>query len=291
MWYKFIKESGRKEVEEILNNSMPYEILKEKVPEPKFQPIAAYFLAYDRKIIPEMLAHVFKKLAEVLVKRNIKLVYTKNGIVFGDELYMDFIKFSEEVDALHSVLYPLPPRSQNKAENSLRFQKGKIQVRKAADKQDAVELGVGSPWCISDPSQSMWQSYRDAKGSTFYFILDGTREQGDPLRRVVLDVTKGGVVELTDLNNRTGTIKDPYDPKKTIKDPSPYLNYLQENNVDLSQFVNDPLTEEEIKESELLSNDIYGLESFKNLETRTGISYAKSKYIGRGHKLNNEQFK
>jgi hypothetical protein len=158
---------------------------------------------------------------------------------------------------------------------------GKIKVYAAKNTQQCIILGKGQSFCISQPGNRMWQSYRDTQTSTFYFVYDDTRD--DRLSIVVVDVQQHGI-ELTDKVNRTGTTLDPYTNKLTTNSSS-YIKYLKEKGIDVSKFVNSPKTDEEIAEDKKLGNPNQSLDWFISLSPEE-----KSKYIGRGHNLTDEQF-
>ena len=158
---------------------------------------------------------------------------------------------------------------------------GKIRVYESNNPQQCIILGRGQSFCISQPGNRMWQSYRDTQTSTFYFVYDDTRD--DRLGIVVVDVRKNGIL-LTDKPNNTGTTLDPYTGQVT-NDSKPYMRYLREKGIDVSKFVNIPKSAEEQKEHEELGQSRKELDWFESLS----FDY-KSKYIGRGHQLTNEQF-
>ena len=158
---------------------------------------------------------------------------------------------------------------------------GKIRVYESNNPQQCIILGRGQSFCISQPGNRMWQSYRDTQTSTFYFVYDDTRD--DRLGIVVVDVTKNGII-LTDRPNNTGTTLDPYTGELT-NDSKPYMRYLREKGIDTSKLVNIPKSAEEQKEHEKLGQTNDDLNWFIALSP----DY-KSKYIGRGHLLTNGQF-
>ena len=135
----------------------------------------------------------------------------------------------------------------------------------------------------------MFQSYRDSKTSTFYYIVDrnhfaeeadGSVNLDDPLHMVVFDNTQHGI-ELTDADNNTGTIAEPYGSNADM-----YVEYLKSKGVPVEKvLVNRPKSDEEKKEDALLGRQNTDLQWFINLP----MDY-KSKYIGRGHLLTNDQF-
>jgi len=157
----------------------------------------------------------------------------------------------------------------------------KIKVYEANNPQQCIILGRGQSFCISKPGNRMWQSYRDTQTSTFYFVYDDTRD--DRLGIVVVDVTKNGII-LTDKINKTGTTLDPYTGKLT-GDSSSYMRYLKEKGINTSKLVNIPKSAKEKKEHEELGQPKKELDWFIALSP----DY-KSKYVGRGHLLTDEQF-
>lgn len=127
--------------------------------------------------------------------------------------------------------------------------------------------------------QNLFQSYRDTKGLTFYFVNDKDRPADDPLHKVVVGVFPDGRFLLTDANNTTGNINE------FGQDASAYMKYLKDQGVDISLFKSIPKSEEELKEQKLLGKENKDLDWFKKLS----FDY-KSKYIGRGHILTDKQF-
>ena len=167
---------------------------------------------------------------------------------------------------------------------------GKIKVYEAMNVADAIILGKGTSYCISQPGNTMYKSYRDDHVATFYFVHDKNRT--DNLDVVVVDVglrkylkREEEVILLTDRPNRTGTCQNPDDAMKRDTDAGPYMNYLRRMGVDTSIFKNRPQTAKEIAEEKKLGNQIDWLDWFVELTPEQ-----KSAYIGRGHHLSDEQF-
>jgi hypothetical protein len=158
---------------------------------------------------------------------------------------------------------------------------GKIRVYDAHSPEKCIILGRGQTFCISQPGNTMWQSYRDDQTSTFYFVYDDSRD--DELSIVVVDKNDSGTT-LTDRNNKTGTTKDPFTDQET-SESEPYLKYLQSKGIDVNKLVNKEKTDQEEKEDYLLSKPLDELNWFIYLSPEY-----KSKYIGRGHPLTNQQF-
>ena len=226
---------------------------------------------------------------------------TNNGLVMGAEVYTDFIKFSEDI---HGKINDIRRSGAIKANVEADFHSEKKPlwsgngidiydgnaVGKCISYGSGALTGRGYSFCIGLPGTSnMHQSYRDSKTSTFYYIVDrnhfaeetdGSVNLDDPLHMVVFDNTQHGV-ELTDANNSTGNIAEPYG-----RDANKYVQYLSSKGVPVEKLlVNKPKTPEEEKEQALLGRQNSDLEWFVKLP----IDY-KSKYIGRGHLLTNDQF-
>jgi hypothetical protein len=147
--------------------------------------------------------------------------------------------------------------------------------------------GRGYSFCIGQPSNTMYKSYRDTKASSFYFIVDrnhfkenadGSVNLDDPLHIVVFDNTSRGI-ELTDANNTTGRID------KYGDNTDSYVAYLKSKGVPVDKLVNRGKTDQEDEEERLLGRPNENLEWFMKLP----IEY-KSAYIGRGHRLTDAQF-
>ena len=162
----------------------------------------------------------------------------------------------------------------------------KIKVYKSNAVDKCIILGRGQKFCISQPGNSMFKSYRDTKDSTFYFVYDNTRN--DDLKVVVVDATISKI-EITDSSNRTNiSMQDPYvtdKVKQITSSPDLYLKYLKEKGVDTTVFKNEPKTEKEEAEETKLGSTIKDLAWFKSLTYEE-----KKNYIGRGHRLSDEQF-
>ena len=205
----------------------------------------------------------------------------KKSIFFNNQEFTKFLDFSEKVDRLFSEhLRNEKTKEQKKIqkEEKTEFIPGKISVYPCKDVNDTIKYGAGTSWCVSQPGNGMYHSYRNQSASTFYYIQDGTRDSSDPLSRVMLDVQDGDEITLTDTDNDTGTIAE------FGTNVDAYLDYLENNGVNTAQFVNKPLTNEEREEFRILGQRNNDLEWFKNLS----LDY-KFKYIGRGHRLTDEQ--
>lgn len=163
---------------------------------------------------------------------------------------------------------------------------GSIRVFKAKDASDAIILGRGTNFCISQPGNTMFRSYRDSHAATFYFVFDSNRD--DNLNIVVVDVGDSfgrEIISLTDRVNRTGTCQNPDSSDIRDKDYRKYFAYLRSRGVDLSIFKNEPHSEAEEMENQLLGNENKDYNWFVSLSADQ-----KSGYIGRGHSLSDQQF-
>jgi hypothetical protein len=235
---------------------------------------------------------------ELITKNRIKPIQTVKGkIMIGDKEFTDFIKLSEYIHGEKNKHGEKTKGSSVSADfiankkpmwsgNNIDIYEGD-EVGKCIAYTMGGLTGKGYSFCIGQPGNTMYQSYRDAKTSSFYFIIDknhfNTNKDGsvnldDPLHIVVFDNTQHGI-ELTDANNTTGTIAEYGD------DPYEYIWYLESKGVPVNKLVNRPKTDQEKKEDELLGKANSDLEWFMKLPIEM-----KSKYIGRGHRLTDAQF-
>ena len=119
-----------------------------------------------------------------------------------------------------------------------------------------------------------------------YFIVDKNRFKttdtgvnlDDPLHIVVFDARTRDIA-LTDANNRTGNIAE------YGSDVQGYICYLKSKGVPVEKLINKEKTPEEVEEQKLLGQQNTELRWFKMLTFDQ-----RSKYIGRGHLLSDEQF-
>jgi len=276
----YLNKSGIPNADIVLNDFKDIDNSKNQI----LLPIIAYFYVNDTTDM-NSLKQTFEKMPDLLNDNMIKTPQkTKNGVLVGPETYTDFLKFSEYVDAAHGrkqfkkTLKDKTTFEFEKDEPPI-YNKNNIEIYAGKDVGSCVKLGSGYSFCISSPGNTQYQSYRDTKSSTFYFIFDKNRPKTDPLHIIVFDNTSYGV-ELTDATNNTGTIK------KYGSNPDGYIKYLKSKGVPVDTLlINKPKTEQEKEEDEVLGKANLDLEFFKNLSMEN-----KSKYIGRGHELSNEQF-
>lgn len=253
----------------------------------------------------------------LLDRKKIKPIQiTKGGLAIGDKTFNDYLKFSEHI---HGVSSTKDSGSKSSSVSStFKSEKKPIWSGNNIDIYDGNNVGKciaytqggltekSYSFCIGQPGNTEYKSYRDSQTSTFYFIVDRnkfkTNEDGsvnldDPLHIIVFDVQKYGIV-LTDADNTTGSIAE-YDD-----DVDGYIDYLKSKGVPVEKMVNRPKSEQEIYEDDLLGKRNTSLEWFMNLDNPRNPNYRKPKlepgeveqnyyksaYIGRGHLLSDEQF-
>lgn len=236
------------------------------------------------------LKSVFDDYNELVNKKRVKPAQaTKKGLMMGDKVFPDFIKFSEYIHGEKNKYAKKEPAkggeiSTEEGEDKPIWSGNGIDVFDGVDVGRCIKYtqggltGRGYSFCIGQPGNTMYQSYRDSKGSSFYYIVDTNRDGSDPLHIVVFDNTKHGI-ELTDANNTTGRIAE------FGEDVDGYLDYLTSKGVPVEKLAHKPKTPEEEEEQRLLGKANSSLEWFAKLPYEM-----KSKYIGRGHALTDEQF-
>ncbi len=216
-------------------------------------------------------------------------VITNNQYVIGNKTFPNYIRFAEYIHGIEGMSKGLaqwkdkinidtdePPIWEG---NNIKIYDGN-DVGKCIHYTTGALTGKHYGFCIGQPANTMWQSYRDTNVSTFYYVVDSNRELSDPLHIVVVDVGKHNI-QLTDVNNNTGHIAE-YDD-----DVDGYFDYLHSKGVPVDKlFVNKPKTPEEEKEQKKLGQQNDSLDWFKELSFEE-----QSKYIGRGHLLSLDQFK
>ena len=269
----------------LLNNDQ--NILNELKPhiEEKHLPVAAYWLSKRANI--NQVLEIMQDYVELADKNIIKANVTKSGITLDyknkkQEPIPNFIVFVNTVHGIQQRQKFNNPRTEDieiDAENlKVLHNQNNITVYEANSPQACVTLGRGHSFCISKPGGTMWQSYRDSKTSTFYFVKDQNRDFNDPLRLVVVDMTEYEP-ELTDLNNTTGNIAE------YGENTERYFEYLSKMGVPTDIFENIPKSPQEEADQTLLGRRNKYLNWFKELDI-----FQQSKYIGRGHQLTDEQF-
>jgi Leucine-rich repeat (LRR) protein len=250
----------------------------------------------------DTIKEIFEDYNELLNNNNIGKISTSNGKIkiLGkdnrEDEFSNFIEFTEFIHGVRDNVYKKKygySYSEYKAEDKPLQSSNGIDVYEANSVGKCIKYsqgrltGRGYSFCIGKPANKMYQSYRDTKDSTFYFIIDrnrfvtndnGSVNLDNPLHIVVYDATRRGV-ELTDANNTTGTIAE-FGTNVTA-----YQNYLKSKGINIDQLENQPKTPEEQAEQRMLGDKNESLKWFEQLS----LDY-KSKYIGRGHLLTDEQF-
>ena len=251
-------------------------------------PAIAFY--YTQKITLNDLNQVFSKIP-ILIQNNLvkQIQVTKKGVMLNNQLVKDWLEFSEAIDGAHGR-YEYDKHDKDRKDKDTKLQKlenddepiwsgNNIEIYSGSDVGKCIRLGRGKSFCISQPGNTMYQSYRDGHGATFYFIYD-QNQKDNPLNIVVYDVGTNNNILLTDERNTTGDIH------KYGKDVSGYQNYLKDMGVPIDDiFHNKPQTEEEKKEFNIIGKYNGDLNWFVNLSPEY-----KSKYIGIGHELSDEQF-
>jgi hypothetical protein len=246
---------------------------------------------------------IFNEYNQLEEKKRIKPIqFLKGSLFIGDKQIEGFTDFSNYVHGIQSKYTTKETGSSYKMDNEDVIAMDKPMwsgngfdiydadsVGKCIKYRNGGLTGKSYAFCIGAyGSSNLYQSYRDNADSTFYFIVDknriSTNEDGsinldDPLHMVVYDVQRGGKISLTDESNNTGRISEFGD------DSQKYVDYLKSNGVPVEKLVNRPKTEKEKEEDLLLRRENSDLQWFINLP----MEY-KSRYIGRGHELTDEQF-
>jgi hypothetical protein len=246
---------------------------------------------------------IFNEYNQLEEKKRIKPIqFLKGSLFIGDKQIEGFTDFSNYVHGIQSKYTTKETGSSYKMDNEDVIAMDKPMwsgngfdiydadsVGKCIKYRNGGLTGKSYAFCIGAyGSSNLYQSYRDNADSTFYFIVDknriSTNEDGsinldDPLHMVVYDVQRGGKISLTDESNNTGRISEFGD------DSQKYVDYLKSNGVPVEKLFNRPKTEKEKEEDLLLRRENSDLQWFINLP----MEY-KSRYIGRGHELTDEQF-
>jgi hypothetical protein len=252
--------------------------------EPKYLPGAAFFVMQGQD--PATVAGYFQKLKPLVDRKKVRFQPAgKKGVQIGppgqEERVSDWLRFTEIIDGFSSFVSDKTDSGQNDAEpvdGEKIFSQNGIDIYKAHSREACIKHGQGYSFCISQPRNTMWQSYRDTQSSTFHFVFDRNRDKSDPLHVVVVDMTEKGPL-LTDARNSTGSIAE------FGQDANAYLKHLADRGVDTSIFKNIPKSPQEISDAEKLGKRNPDLNWFKELSLEE-----KSRYIGRGHSLTRGQF-
>ena len=304
--YELLLES--KKAEEILRNSnFTEEEIANIIGELKadnneqYLPMMVTVVSWGEKNY-NTIKELFVEYNKLFKNNNIGKIFASNGKITikgkdgKDNEFSDFIKLTEYIHGVRDNVYTNKygySYKEYKAEDRPIQSSNGIDVYEADNVGKCIKYSQGRltgkiySFCIGKPANTMYQSYRDSNVSTFYFIVDrnkfvtnpdGSVNLDNPLHMVVYDV-KMNSIELTDANNTTGTIAE------YGEDVEAYQEYLSSKGIKIDELKNRPKTSEEETEDEILGGKNESLEWFEQLS----LDY-KSKYIGRGHLLTDEQF-
>jgi Leucine-rich repeat (LRR) protein len=304
--YELLLES--KKAEEILRNSkFTEEEIANIIGELKadnneqYLPMMVTVVSWGEKNY-NTIKELFEDYNELFKNNNLGKIFASNGkieILEKDGKKKEFSDFLALAEFIHGVRDNVYKKKYGYSYEEYKAEDKPIQSSNGIDIYEADNVGKcikysqgkltgrGYSFCIGKPANTMYQSYRDTKNSTFYFIVDrnkfvtnpdGSVNLDNPLHMVVYDVTRYGV-ELTDVNNTTGTIAE---YGKNVK---AYQEYLSSKGINIDGLKNKFKTPEEETEQKILGKGNQSLEWFEGLS----LDY-KSKYIGRGHILTDEQF-
>jgi hypothetical protein len=274
--------------------------LKDKSKNQKNIVYMAYF--YDGKINIEDIINVFNEYDSLEIKKRVEPIQmSKTGFKIGNKEFANFLTLSEFIHGETNKYSPsggsvskdfVADKKPLWSGNNIDIYEGD-HVGKCIAYTSGALTGRGYSFCIGQPGNTMYKSYRDMKASTFYYIIDrnrfkkdqdGSVNLDDPLHIVVFDATgikeNGELrIELTDANNKTGNISE------FGTDTKAYIEYLKSKGVPLEKLVNKAKTEKETKEDEAVGSYNNNFNWFKKLTFEF-----KSSYIGRGNRLTDEQF-
>ena len=250
--------------------------------------MAKAYLEIGDRGLNDML-HLFTTISELLNTNKITTPQISDtGYIINNKTFSNYLKFAEFIHGLESMSKGIeqwkgkinvdtnePPIWEG---NNIKIYDGN-DVGKCIHYTTGALTGQHYGFCIGQPANTMWQSYRDTKTSTFYYVIDGNYDLSNPLHIVVVDATDRGI-ELTDASNSTGNIA------KYKDNVQGYFKYLKSKKVPIEKlFINKPKTPEEERETANLGTKNHNLDWFKKLTFDE-----KSKYIGRGQLLGDEQF-
>jgi len=206
--------------------------------------------------------------------------------------------------------YETTKYDEEKSANLPIYMKGdNINVYEAKGKKDCINYthsltNKTYTFCIgrTEPSQNMYNSYRNTRSAKFYYIVDLNKmdKPNDPLHMVVLqtNLLPQKSITLTDANNTSGNIAE------YGSEVDGYLEYLKSKGIDTDKFEYSELTETEKYTNRLVGQPIGELETLLNLDNPSNPNYKKpdieiesdlenyylGQYIDRGHTLTDKQF-
>jgi len=236
------------------------------------------------------LLQLFASVSEMVNSNKIGVpVMSDVGYIVNNKTFPDYLRFAEFIHGLESMSRghaDWKGKINLETDEPPIWEGSDIKIFDGNDVGKCIKYTTGGltgkhyGFCIGQPANTMWQSYRDTKTSTFHYVVDSNRDLNDPLHIVVVDATQHGI-ELTDANNHTGHIAE------YGEDVDGYIGYLKGKGAPVDEiFMNRPKTPEERAEHAKLGSSNEDLQWFKSLTFEE-----KSKYIGRGHLLGDDQFK
>jgi hypothetical protein len=145
-------------------------------------PIMAYIYANWNKNLGDIVS-VLNEFNELDIKNRIKPIQLSgNSLKIGEKVFQDFLKFAEFI---HGETNKYSTKSKNNSvaddfsadKEALWSGQGieiydGLGVGKCISYTQGGLTGKGYGFCIGQPGNTMYQSYRDTKDSTFYFIVD-----------------------------------------------------------------------------------------------------------------------
>lgn len=94
-------------------------------------------------------------------------------------------------------------------------------------KEAAIRYGKGTKWCIAaEYSRNHWGSY-ESSNNLFYFLLDGSKPEGDPLAKIAIQVKIAIHTERVKAGEK-GPDGQPKKPKETVEVAYTYWNTLDD---------------------------------------------------------------
>ena len=257
----------------------------------KYFPLAAFFYNPERvnfrHIIQDFLS-ISRLFSVNVTNKKVKIRYRGKDYTFdqSDASWQEFEHFVHAVQAEQHDKNKLAQIKKGERGGKLIIDKNHIEIRLARDAWDAISLGRGTPFCISRPGTPHFNFYRLKQQVTTYFIFDNNFPSKHPLHVVVYMAREGGNPLLTDLENTTGTIQNPYNSEEDrgsyIQE---YQDYLRQQGIPVKELlVPLPLTKEEKSILERFEHQIKSTEEFKNLSPED-----KLHYLTMGHELTSEQ--
>jgi len=163
-----------------------------------------------------------------------------------------------------------------------------LEIHFINDVKDALKFASlpfpRTPWCITWPlhKNNQYWAYRQ-NSSTFYIVIDNTRDVTDRFYAVAVDAKPNNLVFTHFYNGAAIT------PGNQMYDE--YFDYLKNTHgIDKSIFVNKPLTKEEVEIQKRVGDPIYSVEEFDDLKNSDLVKDLQMKYIEYPHKLTEDQF-